>query len=245
MKNLVKFAFLILSLSVFLISCATGHLGMYHYTHAPLYSQEMPTYPVYVDKDFGEADRLSIAEALDQWNYALNGHAKFVIVSDTFDMEPEILQRVVSGSAFVILKVSGDNPIVARSDEVVEEHEHKGSHSYSLGFTVAIGNHTIYLVRDRIKENKMVKGIVMHEVGHALGAEHVGDGLMFPGYDAERYQCVDYQTVKAVAEYHNWKVDTLNYCELGASLTAGGSKRLVDLGKDNQRLETPVDVIRR
>lgn len=243
MKNLWLFALLLLGSLVF--GCASGHLGVYHYTHTAPYSQVMPTYPVYIDKDFGEADRMSIAEALDQWNYALNGHAKFIIVSDTFDMEPEVLSRVTGGDAFAILKVTGSNPIVARSDEIVEEHEHLG-HSYSLGFTPSLGSHTIYLVRDRIKDNSMVKGIVMHEVGHALGSEHVGDGLMFPGYDVVRYQCVDYDTIKAVAAYQNWKVDTLNYCVLGAALnTSNNDKRLVNLGEENQRLEAPVDVIRR
>lgn len=245
MKNLVKFAFLILSLSVFLIACADTHLGMYHYTRVPLYSHVMPTYPVYVDKDFGEADQLSIAEALDQWNYAINGHAKFNIVSNTFDMDPETLSRVMGGSVFVILKITSDNPIVNKPDEIVKEHTQGNIRNYSLGFTPSTGDHTIYLVRDRIRDNHMVKGLVMHEVGHALGAEHGGDGLMTPGYDAERYQCVDYYTANAVAQYHNWKVDTLNYCALGVSLNATEGKRLVNSGEKDQRLETPVDIIRR
>ena len=249
MKNLWLFAFWVLG-SLVLFGCGTTHLGMYHYTRVASYALIAPTsyYPVYVDKEFGEADQLAIAEALDQWNYVLNGHIKLAIVSNTFDMEPDVLREVIGGRAFAVLKITSSNPMVARVDEIVEENNHTGGRSYSLGFTPTLGDHTIYLVRDRIRQNDMVQGIVMHELGHALGSEHVGEGLMFPGYDAVRYQCVDYDTAAAVAKYQGWKVSTLNYCVLGAAVASGDtSKRLVNqqLTEDNQSFQSPVDVIRR
>ncbi len=247
MKNLWLFAFLVLG-SLVLFGCADTHLGIYHYTRVAPYAQMMPTYPVYVDKEFGEADQLAIAEALDQWNYVINGHAKFIIVSNTFDMEPDVLREVIGGRAFAVLKITSSNPMVARVDEIVEENDHTGGRSYSLGFTPTLGDHTIYLVRDRVRDNSMVKGLIMHEVGHALGVEHGGDGLMSPGYDALRYQCVDYYTAAAAAKAQGWQADTLNYCVLGAAVSSRDTgKHLVnqDLTEENQRLQTPVDVIRR
>lgn len=250
MKNLGVFRFFLFGLLLFLMGSCASHLGMYHYTRLPsaVDSSQTLIYPVYIDKDYGEADQIEIANALDQWNYVLNGHAKFVIVSTTFDMDPSVLHDVISGRAFAILKITSHNPMVVTADHVVTDNEHL-TRSYSLGFTPDVGVHTVYLVRDRIPSNEMVRGLMMHELGHALGAVHHPGGLMNPRYDAEMFQCVDYDTAVDVAKYNNWKVDTLNYCILGQAALDGkhSEKQLAvqALGKDQQSREPAIDVVGR
>jgi hypothetical protein len=206
-KNLGKLGFgLLIFLSLFFSGCT--HPGMYHYVShtAPTYS---PLVSVYVDKNFGDADQVSIADAIDQWNYALNGHFKMIIVDHQFDMDQQGMQEVQDRKSFAVLKVDENNAMVQRADQVVRK---AGSGDFALAFTPGPGNHAIYLVRTRIRDNAMVRGIVMHEMGHALGAAHTPHGLMLANYNAETYQCVDYATVLQVATYYHWDVSSMNYC---------------------------------
>jgi hypothetical protein len=221
MKLLLRCVLAAFLLSVFGCGLAS-HLGEYHYTHISAVAGNGEVFSVYVDKYFGEADKISIQQALDQWNYVLNGHAKFVIVDDQFDMDPSILQMIVNKNAFLILKITSANPIVPNI----------GPGYWILGFVPVIGNHWIYLVRDRMNNND-IKYITMHEVGHALGAKHTDSGVMFKYYLPEEYQCVDYSAAKQVAAWYHWDVNELNYCMPGLE-GASTTSTMGNLRKDQQ-----------
>lgn len=198
---------------------ATNHLGMYQYTHVPS-NNRTQIMSVYIDKDFGEADKVEIAKALEQWNFALNGNAKFLIASQDFDMsEDSVLRDVQIGKAFLILKVNSNNPIVDAADSVVRQYKPQATgKDLSWGFTTSIGDHKVYLVRDRMN-NGDIFYITMHELGHALGAEHTTDGLMYRLYSQDKFQCVDWLAIKQVAEYHGWDLGSINYCITAAPAT--------------------------
>jgi hypothetical protein len=202
--------FLLLVYLLFFVGCADApHLGLYHYIRAPAaVGQGVKIYPVYVDKDYGEADQLAIQQALEQWNFAFNGQAKFVIVDSQFDMQPGLLELTVQTNAFLILKVSSRNDMVNNVDGIAAGE--CGHGYYAVGFTPG-GSHHVYLVRDRLA-NRDIKYIIMHELGHTLGARHRGDGLMSVPYHQEAYQCVDQMTVLQVAEHEQLQPDHMNYC---------------------------------
>jgi Matrixin len=242
MKNLGKLLFGFLLALIFL-SCA-GHVGMYQYTHVDNNPLWVEIYPVYIDNSFGEADKVAIGRALEQWNFAFNSNARFQLESDKFDMSQEgVLRQVQDGKAFVIFKVNGNNPIVDASDAIVRQYKPGASgKDLSWGFTTSVGDHKIYLVRDRMG-NGDVFYITMHELGHALGAQHTADGLMYKFYSPERFQCVDRLAIEQVALYHHWDDRTVNYCVLAAPVTPAQAS--VDLGEDQQGGQTLVNVIRR
>lgn len=219
MKNLGQFVFL-LCVAICFFGCATGHLGMYQYTHAVPVTQWTEVMPVYIDKDFGDADKVNIARALEQWNFAFNGNARFELVSDRFDMAQEsVLRDVQAGRAFVIFKVNGNNPIVDASDDIVRKYKPGATgKDLSWGFTTSVGDHKVYLVRDRMG-NDDVFYITMHELGHALGAEHTAEGLMYKFYTREQFQCVDRLAIEEVALYRHWNTRTVNYCVVAAPVT--------------------------
>ena len=69
----------------------------------------------------------------------------------------------------------------------------------------------MYLVRDRLS-NDMVFGVTLHEIGHLLGSPHVGKRLMYPHFTRARNQCIDFDSMWAVASYWGLPTDRLNYC---------------------------------
>jgi predicted Zn-dependent protease len=170
--------------------------------------------PVWIDNNFGQADLLSIQDALDQWSFALNGYLVFRVESTHFDMQIEPMQAAQDGKAWLILKI-------ARNNRLTKYHDDKQPFGHiALAFTDRIGGNTLYLVRDRL-DNDQVRGIMMHEMGHLLGAEHhMGDGiLMNPQYNSNNAQCVDYDTLKQVALYQHLEISKLNYCQYLSSDT--------------------------
>lgn len=191
-----------------LVGCAAlgfsePQLGRYEYIrndvgHA---AQPIRTIPIWIDKSFGAADQLAIDDAVNAWNYSMNGYVKLVVVDTQFDMEiPKIVQSVAQGG-WLFMKIEHTNPMVPDTT--------KGF--WTIGFVERVGGHHLYLVRDRL-QNDDVFGVTLHEIGHLMGSEHVGKRLMFPHYSRARFQCIDWDTMSAVAGSWDLDVSNLNYC---------------------------------
>jgi hypothetical protein len=189
-----------------------GHQALpFHYIQAGGYSAvPLKVIPVWIDKEFGTADQIAIDDAVKQWNYALNGYVKIVVVSTTFDMEVDVLKRVMSGDGWLFLKINSSNPLV-------DDKQFEGKKLWTLAWANAIGGNRMYLIRDRIN-NEWVTGITLHEMGHLLGADHDNVYLMQPHYNWEDYRCVDYEALKRVAAYQHLPMAGLNYCQYGADV---------------------------
>lgn len=207
----MKFKMLIVLLVVLiglLVGCAgvlvgkDAGLGRYRYTQQELnQGQPVKVIPIWIDKNFGEADKLAIDDAITAWNYSLNGYIRLKVVDTAFDMEvPKIVEQVKS-DGWLFMKIKSDNPMVPKND--------KGY--WTIGFCERIGGNHLYLVRDRLG-NDDIFGVTLHEIGHLMGSGHVGEKLMFPHYTRARFQCIDYETMKTVASYRHLPADRLNYC---------------------------------
>ena len=159
---------------------------------------------IWIDTNFGQGDLVSIEDALNQWSYALHGYLEFKIESTSFDMEDDVLRRVAAGEGWVFLKIDSTNEMVGHQDH---------GRSKVLAFTEKIGGNHLYVVRDRIR-NDFMTGIIMHEIGHLLGAEHQNgeDNLMYPSFRLNNSRCIDKSTLEQVARYQNLPMAGLNYC---------------------------------
>lgn len=163
--------------------------------------------PVWVDKDFNQADREAIIKAADEWNFVLNGQAK-LIFSGYFDGDKEELvlfeQALKTGLGIVITSDS--------SEDLDDDGELQGV----LAFVPGTMAHHMTVVNDHIG-NRELKDIVLHEFGHMLGADHTPfPSLMYPAYSDKQYPCVDKITALQVANVLNLDVETLPYCKTPA-----------------------------
>lgn len=179
-----------------LMGCAPLPRSFHYVSRTPYMVDPVVEHQVWIDKNFGGMDHLFIDDAIRQWNYALNGRVR-IMVMGTFDMEPEIISKVVSGSGWVIMRVDGSNPLVVDSK--------------TLAWVNSVGGNRMWIIRERLS-NPMVLGVVMHEIGHLLGAEHDNIYLMSPYYQWENTRCIDYATIKLVARARKIPVKELNYC---------------------------------
>jgi Matrixin len=199
------FVLILILLAVLFSGCASlkdPMLGKYAYTHLPSYTGlPVRTIPIWIDKNFGAADRLEIDNAINAWNYAMNGYVKLEVMDTQFDMEiPKIVLQVKT-NGWLFLRIHSDNALVPdRKDGF-----------WTVGFTERIGGNHLYLVRDRLANEDMF-GVTLHEIGHLMGSDHVGQRLMYPHYSRARFQCIDYDTMARVADFFVLKLDNLNYC---------------------------------
>jgi hypothetical protein len=201
---------LLAALAALAIGCASSwkiitepKLGVYSYSHKARYTgTPVREIPIWIDKNFGEADKVEIDKAIDAWNFAMNGYVILKVVDTHFDMEVSKIVEQVNKGGWLFMKVDSTNKMIPPQDE-------KGY--WTIGFTEQLGGHHMYLVRDRIG-NDDVFGITMHEIGHLMGSPHVGQRLMYPHYTRARFQCIDYATQVKVAKFFDIPLEGLNYC---------------------------------
>ena len=204
MKQLI--VFLAAFLACFLWSCGPllpeAQLGRYVYTQTPSEAvAPIRVIPIWIDKNFGAADRISIDDAVRAWNYSMNGYVVLRVVDWDFDMEVNKIVRSVSQNGWLFMKIGSDNPLVPSNDKGYK----------TIGFCERVGGHHLYLVRDRL-QNEDVFGVTLHEIGHLMGSEHTGERLMYPHYTRARFQCIDWATAESVAEAWDLDASKLNYC---------------------------------
>jgi len=195
-------AIIVIITSIFLISCISViTFSGYKYTDNPK-QVTIKTIPIVVDKNFSDNDKASIKAAIVAWNYSLNGYINLVVESWQFDMEPNVIEYILSRKGYMVMKIDSKNSIVTTTAGLED----------ALAFCNDIGGNYMYFIRDRLREAD-IKYIALHEFAHLLGAPHVGNNLMYPNYSKYTYQCIDYDTLSAVASYQNLPVGRLNYCK--------------------------------
>lgn len=209
-----RYLILLMMVVYLAVGCVGHRLTSFKYIHAGGYSEvPLKVIPVYVDKDFGEADKVAIDDALTQWNYALNGYIRLDVVSYKFDMEPSIIGQCLSGHCWMILKVNSSNPMVGELDAA----KNGKPQTYTLAWANEIGGNRMFLIRDRLP-NEWVTGVSLHEMGHLLGADHDDVYLMQATFHWEDARCVDYESLKRVADYQHLPMSNLNYCVYGVDV---------------------------
>lgn len=89
--------------------------------------------------------------------------------------------------------------------------ETTNSREGAMAWTETIGGRRIWLTIGRYEYATL--GIVLHEMGHALGAQHVDGTLMNPVYSKLEMQCPDRDTVEQVAAWNHVNLDMLSWCQ--------------------------------
>jgi len=73
-----------------------------------------------------------------------------------------------------------------------------------------VGGHEIWLRKDHYEQD--VHGIALHELGHALGAQHIPGTLMSATWDPRLFECPDELTVVQVGAWNQVDLDLLSWC---------------------------------
>ena len=161
---------------------------------------------LYVDGNFGPAERERIGLAVQQWNHALNGFVQ---------LQAALLAREETDRSLSRLRRSGW--VVARVDS---RHSAAGDRS---ALAVTVGNRSggfIYVIADRFGSRDLT-AVLLHEIGHVLGAGHDPRGhLMAPVYERANGHCIDRGAVAMVAQAQRLPLDRLNWC-VGPGLESG------------------------
>jgi hypothetical protein len=158
--------------------------------------------PVFVDREFSPAEDAAIADGLAQWNYAMNGQIRFELVSLAFDDSPAEITQAENG--LMIMPVGSDCTFIPRGEN-------------PIGMTAAWtrGEHELFIVRDRINGKERLRGIVLHELGHILGAPDLhGIGSLMDREHADgSCRCIDQKSAELVAEAQGLAAGSVNYCQ--------------------------------
>ena len=205
---------LLVILSCLGVGCGATVWGELKPLDPPRYTQIPPfdgspfrVMPIVVDKNFSVDDQKAIDDALSAWNYVLNGYIVIKVESWNFDMDVPTITDIISRQGLVIMKIDHTNNTIPD----------KKDNKKTLAWADYIGGTKIWVVRDRL-DSEDVFPVMLHEIGHILGAKHEDDKpefrgyLMYPYYYKNAYNCIDIEAMKKVAKFQILSVDKLNYC---------------------------------
>lgn len=92
----------------------------------------------------------------------------------------------------------------------VEEENPKDEHA--IAWASSLGGHEISMRKGWYEHD--TTGILMHELGHAFGAQHLPGTLMNPYWFKHGFICPDMSTVAQVAAWNKINLSTLSWCTI-------------------------------
>lgn len=155
---------------------------------------------IYIDRQFSPEERQGIIKAAEEWSKATDNIVQYEIVE--FPTDEEIDWE----NCLFFSKISEDHPTVVLSDFV------DGVNIYAY-YSKSSGIPTISVIDGRIPDEHF-KSVMMHEIGHSLGLDHVSTiddigALMYP------YVYIEIDGIRIpVAPNEITENDIEHFCEL-------------------------------
>lgn len=138
----------------------------------------------YVCLDLPDSQQKAAVEAVEMWDRAIGNWKHLVPIKSHDD----------SFCGFWVHETREDHP----------------KDPTALAWASIIGGREIYMKIGSYEKD--TKGILLHELGHALGAQHVKGTLMNAHWSPGAFICPDVTTVSQVAAFHGLNLETLSWC---------------------------------
>lgn len=193
-----------------LVSFVSGcGVGLYEYTDVGVvdHVNNKRVIEVWRTSNFSKSEEEAMKGAIEEWNEVLNGQIEIKAVGeissiDVDEWEEKYDEIRETRDGWLWIKLNSDHPVVRRR-----------AGSGVLAFVPGLGSQLMMIIGDRIG-TKNLKTIMMHEMGHMMGASHVNIDyvLMTPMYGFKQSDCIDLLTVRQVAWFYDLDVTGLNYC---------------------------------
>ena len=206
-----------------LIGCSSINYYTYKEVDPPAHISHPVIIPIVIDSKFSSGEALAIKQAAREWNIVLNGQIKLEFgehLADGVDKKqhlyPDTFNSFADGQK---LQGSYENTNLGWVIYHLDSNDSNlGSFgdisSGTLAFVKGIDEHYVVVAADRMV-GRSLKDVMMHEMAHLLGAEHIKIGsLEYPYYSAKQSDCIDKITVAQVAEVRKLDMKTLSYCLL-------------------------------
>jgi predicted Zn-dependent protease len=134
-------------------------------------------------------------QALKEWDRAIHNWKYIEAIADPNETACDIKIKEVSYAK------PKDNCVPSEKDSCK---------SNAVAWASTIGGREIFLTKGRYEDETFK--VVMHEVGHALGAQHVNTTLMNPYTGIMTFGCPDRETVIQVAAWNHVDLRYFNWC---------------------------------
>src|ERR1019366_2021484 len=154
---------------------------------------------VFISKEFSYQDRIAIDKAINKWNFALNDQISFMPIDIAYTMSSDEIQNITNTRNIIVFKIDGKSNLLRKGD------------IKTIAFSNKIGGNGIFLVRSRIKDNDLTD-VVVHEISHCLGSQHLAGSLMNEDFDSKLYRCIDFKTIEQVSKFEHLELSNMNYC---------------------------------
>jgi hypothetical protein len=114
-----------------------------------------------------------------------------------------------------ILVTTSDTPLVRDYEAQKRKSGDLPSTQETLAFTTNDCEvHTTTIIRDRIEGRNELYRVMLHEMGHQWGIDHVKDGesMMRPSMD-DASVCLTKKDMELFCDLHDCEADKMGYCE--------------------------------